>query len=152
MLIPAGQILYKGIIRIHQTAAEAIHHIHRLQPEAALLILLPQPDQAALHTADREVIQFLQEAPAAVQCPQDHTAVEADQDQEAVAGPTLQVVLHREVLHQVVLHQEVLHQEVLHQAVEVAGETRSRFINNITIQFITIHSKYRSAGILFNKK
>ena len=147
MLIPAGQILYKGIIRIHQTAAEAIHHIHRLQPEAARLILLPQPDQAALHTADREVIQFLQEAPAAVQCPQDHTAVAADQDQEAVAGPTLQVVLHREVLHQVVLHQEVLH-----QAVEVAGETRSRFINNITIQFITIHSKYRSAGILFNKK
>ena len=155
MLTQAGQLLFRGIIRIHQPAAEAIHHIHRLQPEAARLILLPRPDQAALRTADREVIQFLQEAPAAVQRPQDPTAAAADhhlplhiaEDQEAVAGPTLQ-----EVHHQEVLHREALHQEVLHQAVEVAGETRRRFINNITIQLISIHSKYKSAGILFNNK
>jgi hypothetical protein len=142
MLIQAGQILFRGIIRIHQTAAEAIHRIHQLQSEAARHIHLPQADQAALRTADQEVIQFLQEAPAAVHRPQDLTAVAADHhpllhiaadlDHEAVAGPTLQVVH----------HQEVLHREVLHQAVEVAGETRSRIINNITIQLITRHSKY----------
>jgi hypothetical protein len=56
-----------------------------------------------------------------------HIAV-ADQDQEAVADPTLQVVPHQEVL-----HQEVLHQEVLHLAVAVAGEIRGTQINNITI-------------------
>ena len=121
MLTPAGQVIYREVIRIHQTAAEAIHHIH-----------LPRPE-AAPHTADQEVIQFLQEAPAAVQCPQDHTAAAAgpphlliaagDQYQEAAAGPTHQVVHH-----QVVHHQEVLHQVVHLPAEAVAGEIRSRQI------------------------
>lgn len=120
MLTPAGQVIYREVIRIHQTAAEAIHHIH-----------LPRPE-AAPHTADREVIQFLQEAPAAVQCPQDHTAaaagpphllIAADQYPEAAAVPTLQVVHHPVVHHPVVLHQ-VVH----HPVAAVAGEIRSRQI------------------------
>ena len=70
--------------------AEAVHHIH-----------LPPADQAAPPTADPVAIQFLQEAPAADQCPPDLTAVAADhhpllhiaadQYQEAVVDPTLQV-------------------------------------------------------------
>lgn len=133
MLTPAGQLLSRGIIRIHQTAAEQIHHILLLLSEAIPHTQLPPPDQAAPHTADPEVIQFLHEAPEAVQCHPDLTAVAgppplphtaaADQYQEAVAGLTLQVVP----------HQEVLHQEVLHQAAAVAGEISSRQIKNITI-------------------
>ena len=126
MLTQAGQLLFRGIIRIHQTPTEAIHHIHLLQAEAVPHTRQLQADQAVLHTADPEVIPFLQEAPAAVQCPQDLTVVEADhhpllhiaadQDQEAVVGLTLQVVH----------HQEAHHQEVLHQVVAVAGEIRRR--------------------------
>ena len=133
MLTPAGQIPYREITRIHQTAAEAIHHIHLPPSEAALLIHLLQAGQAVPHTADRVVIQFLQEAQAAVLCPQDLIAVEdhhllppiaeADQYQEAVAGPPLQVVHHPEVLHQVVHH----------LAAAVAEEIRSSQINILTI-------------------
>lgn len=134
MLTPAGQPLYRGIIRIHRTAAEAIHHIHLRLPEAALLIRLHHRDQAAPHTADRAVIQFLQEAPA-VQCPQDHTAVAADppplhpiaaadQYQEAAAAGHTLLAAH---------HQEVLLQAVHHRAAAVAGAIRGRhhYITNI---------------------